>query len=127
MDRISLLFCKSCLKGDDNQEFYTILGIDDPSAADADAIKKAYKKISLSLHPDKLAQRGTQATPEQKAQFLKVHVYLILFMIIHICHICFYIFLNSFMYCFRRRKHTMFCQIPKDVVCMTTLELPVSN
>ena len=71
MDRISLLFCKSCLKGDDNQEFYTILGIDDHSA-DADAIKKAYKKISLSLHPDKLAQRGMQATPEQKAQFLKV-------------------------------------------------------
>ena len=71
MDRIALLCCKSCLKGDDNKEYYEVLGIEDPTSANQDSIKKAYKKISLSLHPDKLAQRGVQPTAEQKTQFLK--------------------------------------------------------
>ena len=32
-------------------DFYTVLGV--PKAADADAIKKAYRKLARDLHPDK--------------------------------------------------------------------------
>jgi preprotein translocase subunit Sec63 len=69
-DRFLLLCCRSCLKGEDNTELYEILAID--RRADGDAIKKAYKKASLNLHPDKLAQRGIEQTNEHKQEFLKV-------------------------------------------------------
>ncbi len=35
-------------------------------------IKRAYKKKSLELHPDKLAQRGQVLTPEDQARFQRV-------------------------------------------------------
>jgi DnaJ-class molecular chaperone len=64
---------RSCLRGDgDNTEYYEILGI--TTSANQDAIKKAYKKTSLSLHPDKLAQRGIEVTAEHKVQFQKVYI-----------------------------------------------------
>lgn len=74
MERISLLCCKSCLKGGDNKEYYELLGIENPASADADAIKKAYKTISLSLHPDKLAQRGIKPSQDQQEKFIKVRI-----------------------------------------------------
>lgn len=74
MESIFLVCFRSCLKGDDNKEYYSYLGIDDPSSATTDDIKKAYKKISLTLHPDKLAQRGIQITQDHNAKFLKVIV-----------------------------------------------------
>lgn len=65
--------CRSCLRGDgDNTEYYEILGIE--TSANQEAIKKAYKKTSLNLHPDKLIQRGIEVTAENRAQFLKVHL-----------------------------------------------------
>jgi preprotein translocase subunit Sec63 len=73
-ERFFLLCCRSCLRGDDNKEYYSVMGIEDPRSADTDAIKKAYKKASLNLHPDKLAQRGIEQTNEHKQQFLKVGV-----------------------------------------------------
>jgi len=62
------------LRGNDTVELYEVLDI--KKSASADDVKKAYKKISLSLHPDKLAQKGIQATPEQKAKFLRVNALL---------------------------------------------------
>lgn len=68
------MFCfKSCLKGADDHELYAALNIEDTDyqSVTVDTIKKQFKKISLSLHPDKLAQRGQAATDEDKGKFLK--------------------------------------------------------
>eukprot|EP01038_Epipyxis_sp_PR26KG_P004929 gene4929-6897_t len=71
MERFFLFFCfRSCLRGDNNNEYYDVLEIN--SSASPDTIKKAFKKLSLSLHPDKLAQRGEEVTAEHKQKFLKV-------------------------------------------------------
>jgi hypothetical protein len=74
MDPLLLFCCKSCLRGDDNEEFYIRLGFDPKSRSQItnDEIKKAYKKISLTLHPDKLAQKGIEVTAQHKTDFLKV-------------------------------------------------------
>ena len=75
MDRILLLCCRSCLRGDgDNNEYYEVLGLHDKSA-NQETIKKAFKKTSLNLHPDKLAQRGIEVTAENKQMFLKVRLF----------------------------------------------------
>jgi hypothetical protein len=106
MEHLLLLCCRSCLKGENDQEYYAVLQLIDTdnnnnnnnasSSAGADPqhhgvhspkrvntkkittddIKKAYKKISLSLHPDKLAQRGIENTAEKRQEFLKVSYYL---------------------------------------------------
>lgn len=71
MNRFVQFCCRSCLRGDgDNSEYYEVLGVD--KHADQDAIRKAYKKASLNIHPDKLAQHGIEVTNEHKLQFLKV-------------------------------------------------------
>lgn len=64
------LCCKSCLKGNDNSEYYDILHIN--KRASKEAIKSAYRRSSLLLHPDKLAQKGIIPTNEQKLEFLKI-------------------------------------------------------
>ena len=75
MDRILLLCCRSCLRGDgDNNEYYEVLGLHDKNA-NQETIKKAFKKTSLNLHPDKLAQRGIEVTAENKQMFLKVRLF----------------------------------------------------
>jgi preprotein translocase subunit Sec63 len=51
MERIFLCCFRSCLKGDDDKELYTILEIEDSYRATTDQIKKQYKKLSLSMHP----------------------------------------------------------------------------
>jgi hypothetical protein len=69
MESIFLFCCRSCLKGEGaDDEYYTRLGLEDKKAS-SDAIKKAYKKKSLQLHPDRLAQRGITVTPEHNLQF----------------------------------------------------------
>lgn len=71
-DFFLLFCCRSCLKGeDDNKELYEILNVED-RRAHIDVIKKSYKKQSLALHPDKLAQKGITVTAEHSQKFLKV-------------------------------------------------------
>jgi len=71
MDQFLLfLCCKSCLKSNDNTEYYDILNIN--RRASKEAIKSAYRRSSLLLHPDKLAQKGIIPTAEQKQEFLKI-------------------------------------------------------
>lgn len=74
MDEAILMFCcHSCLKGnDDDKAFYKALDIENPASTTTEDIRRAYKKASLNLHPDKLAQRGVEVTAEHKQQFLQV-------------------------------------------------------
>lgn len=72
MDRFFLFCFRSCLKGENDHEYYDVLEIDNPNVATIDSIKKQYKKLSLSLHPDKLAQKGIEVTAEHKQKFLKI-------------------------------------------------------
>ena len=69
-----LCCCKSFLGGSSSDrpedDFYNLLQIDrDASPED---IKRAYKQQSLQMHPDKLAQRGHQPTPEDHARFTRM-------------------------------------------------------
>jgi DnaJ-class molecular chaperone len=67
-----LCCCKSFL-GSDNEngeDFYTLLEVD--RDASPEELKKAYKKRSLQMHPDKLAQRGRAVTVEDQARFAKM-------------------------------------------------------
>lgn len=68
-----LCCCKSFLGShDDDREndFYGLLGVS--RDADYDELKKAYKRQSLAMHPDKLAQRGLEVTPELQSKFTKM-------------------------------------------------------
>ena len=72
MENLVLFCCKSCLRGEgDNKELYTNLGLESKRAT-LDEIKKAYKKKSLNMHPDKLSQRGITVTEEHSKAFLKL-------------------------------------------------------
>ena len=76
-----LCCCKSFLGGDgsssssssgdnNNSNFYQLLDIE--RDATPDEIKKAYKRKSLQMHPDKLAQRGEVVTEELQAKFTRM-------------------------------------------------------
>ncbi|CAM9522892.1 unnamed protein product [Chrysoparadoxa australica] len=54
----------------DSREFYTLLNVEQD--ADASAIKRAYKRRSLEMHPDKLNQKGHEVTDEDRAQFQRM-------------------------------------------------------
>ncbi len=72
METLFLFCCRSCLKSSgENRELYDRLGLESKKAT-LDDIKKAYKKKSLSLHPDKLKQRGISVTEEHTKEFLSV-------------------------------------------------------
>mmetsp|Transcript_11634 Transcript_11634/g.11666 ORF Transcript_11634/g.11666 Transcript_11634/m.11666 type:complete len:545 (+) Transcript_11634:174-1808(+) len=72
MESLLLFCCRACLKGDgeNNKEYYDLLGVD--QKASAEHIKKAYKKQSLQMHPDKLAQKGVEVTAEHSLKFQKM-------------------------------------------------------
>eukprot|EP00522_Entomoneis_paludosa_P002866 CAMPEP_0172466844 /NCGR_PEP_ID=MMETSP1065-20121228/57239_1 /TAXON_ID=265537 /ORGANISM="Amphiprora paludosa, Strain CCMP125" /LENGTH=219 /DNA_ID=CAMNT_0013223781 /DNA_START=59 /DNA_END=715 /DNA_ORIENTATION=- len=56
----------------EEEEYYHVLGLESlKQRATHDDIKKAYRKISLALHPDKIAQRGGNAE-EAAARYEKV-------------------------------------------------------
>jgi hypothetical protein len=66
-----LCCCKSFLGSEgDEDNFYSILGVD--RDASPDEIKRAYKRQSLQMHPDKLAQRGRTATEEDQSKFTRM-------------------------------------------------------
>lgn len=70
MESLLLFCCQSCLKGSDiDKEYYEQLGLIDNYKCSSEEIKKAYKKKSLQLHPDRLAQKGIQVTAEHNKQF----------------------------------------------------------
>lgn len=74
--RLDLAFilccCKACLGGDRSEEesFYDLLGVD--KDASLEEIKRAYKRRSLDLHPDKLAQKGKVVTEDDQARFTRM-------------------------------------------------------
>jgi len=76
MPRLELAFilccCKSCLDSNrpDEESFYDLLGID--RDATQDEIKRAYKRQSLLMHPDKLAQKGRTVTETDQARFTRM-------------------------------------------------------
>ena len=49
-----------------SQDYYEVLGVD--RNADARTIKKAYRKIALANHPDKVAGKGKAAEAEAAAR-----------------------------------------------------------
>jgi preprotein translocase subunit Sec63 len=74
--RYDLAFFLCCCKsffGDEpegTEDFYTLLGVD--RDASQEEIKKAYKRKSLQMHPDKLAQKGLTVTEESQALFTRM-------------------------------------------------------
>ena len=67
-----LCFCKACLASNnpDDESFYDLLGVE--REATQDEIKKAYKRQSLQMHPDKLAQKGKNVTEVDQARFTRM-------------------------------------------------------
>jgi hypothetical protein len=68
-----LCCCKSFLGSDDSGpdgDFYSLLSLE--RDADKDDIKRAYKRQSLQMHPDKLAQRGQAVTAADQARFTRM-------------------------------------------------------
>ncbi len=67
-----LCCCRAFLSGDQSTEenFYDILGVE--RDATSEEIKRAYKRKSLDLHPDKLAQRGKVATKDDESRFTRM-------------------------------------------------------
>lgn len=66
-----LCCCKACLPNKAEEEtFYDLLGVE--WDASQDDIKRAYKRQSLLMHPDKLAQKGHVVTDEDKARFTRM-------------------------------------------------------
>ncbi|GMI47840.1 hypothetical protein TrCOL_g12342 [Triparma columacea] len=71
--RFTLWCCSAFLdhNDDDGQpDYYDMLSIS--HKANSAQIKSAYKKKSLAMHPDKLAQQGRELTEEDRAQFIRV-------------------------------------------------------
>lgn len=66
-----LCCCKSFLGSDDDtNNYYTLLGLE--RDASQEEIKRAYKRQSLQMHPDKLAQKGLTVTEEHQAKFTRM-------------------------------------------------------
>ena len=67
-----LCCCRSFLSSHQSEEesFYDLLGVD--RYATPDELKRAYKRQSLQMHPDKLAQRGKTVTEEDRDRFTRM-------------------------------------------------------
>mmetsp|Transcript_20570 Transcript_20570/g.37120 ORF Transcript_20570/g.37120 Transcript_20570/m.37120 type:complete len:622 (+) Transcript_20570:246-2111(+) len=75
-----LCCCRSFLSSngrDDGESFYELLGV--PPKATPDELKRAYKRQSLLMHPDKLAQKGQSVPPADRDRFTRMrHAYEVL-------------------------------------------------
>jgi len=68
-----LCCCKSFLRSDESSDysnFYDLLDVE--RDASPEEIKRAYKRKSLQMHPDKLAQHGKVVTEEDQAKFTRM-------------------------------------------------------
>mmetsp|Transcript_9085 Transcript_9085/g.12595 ORF Transcript_9085/g.12595 Transcript_9085/m.12595 type:complete len:624 (-) Transcript_9085:157-2028(-) len=67
-----LCCCKSFLgsKRGSEEDFYELLGVE--RDATPEDLKRAYKRQSLQMHPDKLAQRGKEVTEADQARFTRM-------------------------------------------------------
>jgi len=67
-----LCCCRSFLSSrqTEGESFYDLLGVD--KHATQDELKRAYKRQSLQMHPDKLAQKGKTVTPEDRDRFTRM-------------------------------------------------------
>jgi preprotein translocase subunit Sec63 len=53
----------------DDVDYYTVLGLSTNNhSVTSDDIRKAYRKLSLELHPDKIAQRGGGKVEQESAR-----------------------------------------------------------
>ena len=66
---IGSFFLSALLPPRDDAEpsFYEVLGLDTESRTTDDQLRKAYRKLSLKFHPDKIAQRGGGAEKKEAA------------------------------------------------------------
>ena len=75
-----LCCCRSFLSSsgrDDGESFYDLLGV--TPKATPEELKRAYKRMSLLMHPDKLAQKGQTVTPADRDRFTRMrHAYEVL-------------------------------------------------
>ena len=67
--RVLIFCCKGVFNPDDETELYDRLGVA-RTASDAE-IRRAFRRLSLALHPDKLRQRGVVPTREADARFAR--------------------------------------------------------
>jgi len=77
---LNFIIVRAFVKKGDTREYYNLLDISTKNPT-TDEIKKAYKKASLTLHPDKLAQKGIEVTDEHKQRYVKVKIHNLYFMI----------------------------------------------
>ena len=75
MVRRAVRFCmclfKPIIRGDDDSTSLYLL-LDVARDADAGQIRAAFRRSSLRLHPDKIAQRGRSPTPHDRAAFQRL-------------------------------------------------------
>eukprot|EP00984_Skeletonema_dohrnii_P034344 scaffold33532_cov133-Skeletonema_dohrnii-CCMP3373.AAC.1 len=67
-----LCCCRSFLSSRQSEEesFYDLLSVD--KHATQDELKRAYKRQSLQMHPDKLAQKGKSVTADDRDRFTRM-------------------------------------------------------
>eukprot|EP00804_Cyclotella_cryptica_P004651 CCRYP_019460-RA/>CCRYP_019460-RA protein AED:0.08 eAED:0.08 QI:0/-1/0/1/-1/1/1/0/597 len=66
-----LCCCRSFLSSsDENESYYDLLGV--PPTATPEELKRAYKRQSLLMHPDKLAQKGQTVTAADRDRFTRM-------------------------------------------------------
>ena len=67
--RLALCCLGPILNPERDNQYYELLGVD--RRCSQTEIKKAYRKISLEMHPDKRRQRGIPVMQEDRERFIR--------------------------------------------------------